>query len=130
MPEVSSAFFQKKGERKVVRLGLEDNEHILGCIRACMKEHGLEECDVLAVKGKVKEGQLAYFQGNSYRAKALQDREIERASGKFRLIEGKAIGDLHVTVSWGNNRIVGTLVKGKAIGEMEIELGFVSIPEC
>ncbi|MFA4907134.1 MAG: DUF296 domain-containing protein [archaeon] len=127
--DVASAFFLKKGEKKVVRLGLEDNEDVLGCIKQGMAEHKLEECDVIGITGKVKEGKLAYFQGSSFMSMELKEKAVQKASGKFHLNKEKLHGDLHITIALGNNRIQGTLIKGKASGEMEIELGFVAISD-
>ena len=127
--DVASAFFLKKGERKVVRLGLEDSEDLLFCIKQGMAEHKLEECDVIGITGKVKEGKLAYFQGSSFKSMELKENAVQKASGKFRLSNEKLHGDLHITIALGNHRIQGTLIKGKSMGEMEMELGFVAIPD-
>lgn len=128
-PKIDSAFLNKKGQKVHLKLFLDDGEDVLESIKQAMAENNLDECKTIEFNGKVKEGMINYFMGNSYRSKELNEVQIQRVSSQYTKTKQGITGDLHVTVAFGNNRITGTLVKGKSSGESQITLEFIKLIE-
>ena len=67
MPQNDAIIFRKRGERKNLRLILDEGDDILSCVKQAMAEHKIEEAKIEALTGVFKEGEMNYFEGNKYK---------------------------------------------------------------
>ena len=123
-PFIDSSLFEGKAEKKTLTVSLSDGESILASIGEAMKQHGIKECSVAGIEGKIKEGVLSFFERSKCKAVALKSRPVLRASGSFKLNFGNLWGDLHISTAEKKPQS-GTLTKGTAEEGLEIKLSFL-----
>ncbi|MFH0715075.1 MAG: DUF296 domain-containing protein [Candidatus Diapherotrites archaeon] len=125
MQTPESRFVKEKAEYRFLSLVFENGEEILPNFFRALKDNNIQECTVAEGSGSIREAEMNYFQGSAYkRRKSFGDEKVTAASGKFHSEKDKWIGDLHVVVARGNQRINGTLLKGKAAGEFRLTAKF------
>lgn len=125
MPYVDSMIFKKKGEKRKIKLTMEEDEKILSCIRQGMKENNVNEVKIIGVNGKIKSGMMNYLDGSKYLVFDFNNTEIVRASGNYKLSYDELFGSMRLTV--GKPPINGVFSKGTATEGLEIELEFIEL---
>ena len=127
MPAVDAYLFNKKGEKKILRVILDEDDAILTCIKKAMKENNVGDCKVENAEGYVKEATVNYMEGSTYKSKVFKDTKVFMASGHFKLNFDELFGVLHLSL--GDKRPVSTtFVKGTAKQGLEIRLSYVYLP--
>ncbi len=125
MAELGSQFVTDSAETRHLSLVFENNDEILPNFFKALEENSIRECSIAEGTGFLRDVEMNYFQGSAYKhRKGFGDERATAASGKFRKEKDKWIGDLHVVVAKGNQRINGTLLKGKAAGEFRLTAKF------
>lgn len=123
-PFIDSQLFDKKAAKKNLTISLSEGEDVLSCIKQAMKEHGIKECSIVDINGKVKLAILNCFERNKYKTIKLENRSLLRASGNFKLSFDDLWGSMHVSTA-EKKMTSGTLVKGTAAEGLEIKLSFI-----
>jgi predicted DNA-binding protein with PD1-like motif len=124
MPHFDAVLFNKKAEKKILRLMLEEGDDILASVKNGMQQHKITECKVEDAGGKVKHAIINFMEGNKYKKMDLREIEILRASGNFKLNYGDLWGTMHISTS-GKKPLTGTLVNGRAADGFELKLSFI-----
>ncbi len=123
-PFIDSTLFKKKAEKKTLALVLSEGENVLSCIRQAMKDHGVRECNVGDINGKIRLGLINFFERSQFKSLRLENQAMLRASGRFKLSGGDLWGSMNVSTA-GKKVTTGTFVRGTAAEGLEIKLGFV-----
>ena len=125
MAEIESSFVTQKAIEQILTITLEEGDDILQCLKQALQENNIKECKIIDTNGFWKEGFMNYFLKNQFKSrKTFEIEKISAGSGKFTRQGNEYVGDLHIVVSLGNNRINGTLLEGKAAKELTIKAKF------
>jgi predicted DNA-binding protein with PD1-like motif len=124
MPHFDAVLFNKKVEKKILRLILDENDSILDSIKKGMQEQKIKECRVEDAGGEVKHAIINFMDGNKYKKMDLRNIQVLRASGNFKLNFDDLWGTMHISTG-GKKPITGTLVNGNAGEGFELKLSFV-----
>jgi len=123
-PRIDAELFEKKLQKKTLAITLSDGEDLLKSIKDAMKEHGIKECSVQEVNGKIKSGLINFFERGNYRTMKLESIPVLRVSGNFKLSFNDLWGSMHISTA-EKKPTTGTLVRGTAEEGLEIRLSFV-----
>ena len=126
MPRVEAAIFKKKGEKRVLRIQLDEGESIRKAIPKAMLEHGIEVAKVVEINGTLKELLINFFESGKFASKKLYDTKILRAHGTVKQNFGEMFGGVNVSIGL-KPPVGGTLVNAIAGKDAEIVLNFIEI---
>ncbi|MFH1257290.1 MAG: DUF296 domain-containing protein [Candidatus Diapherotrites archaeon] len=126
MPYIDAQLFKKKGEKKVLRLVLDEGDIVLDSIKKAMAEHEIEQAKVEDMNGILREATVNYMNGSRYESKVLKNQQILRASGNFKHHYGELYGSMNVSTA-DKNPLTATFVKGKAAEGLEIKMSFIQL---
>lgn len=128
MPAFDAIIFKKKGEKRLVTLILDEGESILESVKQGMKENNFPECKIEGMTGKIKQGMINFFVGNSYKSKELFDTDVFLASGHFKLSGDEIWGSMNISIN-PKHPFTGTLVRGTASNGLEVKLSYIELIE-
>ena len=129
MPGNDVMIFKGRGVRKELVLQLSDGEDLFACIRQAMAEGKIERSEVAAIEGRIKEGNVNYFQGNKYKSLEIKDANVYKASGKYEMRGRDLFGKISVIINQNGRMNTVTLGKGTASEGLKIRLSFIEVHE-
>jgi len=121
--------FMGKGTKKTLVLELGDGEDIFECIRQGMLQNNISRAKILGFDGKIKEGKINYFVGNSFRSEEVENVLVGVASGHYELKNKgtELFGSLHIVVGPKGSTNSVSLTRGSAVEGLKIKIEFVEI---
>jgi hypothetical protein len=124
MPFIDYFLSEKKWEKKVLRLILEEGEDVFVSIKKAMKEHKLKQCKIDDMEGTLLKGEINFFEGNQFKNQKFENLSILRGVGSFKLDFGELYGSLSITTKEKNPK-TGMLLKGKASEGLQLKISFI-----
>ena len=112
---------QKKSNKKILKLVLEEDDPIIKSIEQGMRENDIKEANVDDINGAVKEATITNMEKGKYNEFEVRETELIRASGIFKFGGDDLWGSLNVFTG-GRKPISGKLTKGTAMDGLEIKL--------
>lgn len=117
----------KISKKKLIVI-LDEGDNVLESIHKAMRDNFISKAGILAISGVIKNGEVNYFLGNSYRNKKIENVKIERATGHFILSKKTGIfGNLKALLVIDGERDSFTIAKALAKNEMQIEMEFFEL---
>ena len=112
---------QKKSNKKILKLVLEEGDSIIKSIEQGMRENDIKEANVDDINGAAKEATITNMEKGKYNEFEVRETELIRASGIFKFGGDDLWGSLNVFTG-GRKPISGKLTKGTAMDGLEIKL--------